>query len=64
MLDNCSNCIGFELTCILWVTKGAILTGTFSTFASEIGTVLVRHIFGKDICGFLVGLGKEEHTYI
>jgi hypothetical protein len=64
VLDDCSDCIGFGLMCILWVTKGAILTGTLSTFASEIGTDLVGHIFGKDICGFPVQLGKEEHTHI
>ncbi len=63
-LDYCSNCIGFELVCILWVTKGAILTCTLSTFASEISTDLLGHIFGKDICGFHVRLGKEEHTHV
>jgi hypothetical protein len=64
VLGYCSDFIGFELTCILWVINGAILTGTLLTFASEIGTDLVGHIFGKIICGFHVWLGKEEHTNV
>ncbi len=64
VLDDCSDCIGFELTCLLLVTKGAILSGTLSTIASKISTDLVEHIFAKDICGFHIWLGGEDHTYI
>ncbi len=64
VLDYCSDCIGFDLTYIPWVTKGAILMDTLSTFASETGTDLVGHIFGKDIYGFHVQLEKEEQTHV
>jgi hypothetical protein len=60
VLDNCIDHIGFELTCILFVTKGAILTGTLLTFAVKSAQIFLGISLGKISAAFMSGLERKN----